>query len=144
MLTLRRFLSAQYDWTGIAPKLLQSEAWYIGSLIFGGDAHLAADRRISPLVREDAESKTSSPRRWDWNTCSRIITYYTLTVILVPLLLLVSRVFRIWRLTMNADEQARTPFSAYVAESWTYVLSVGDSFADAEVPGPGPMARVIG
>ncbi len=34
MLTLRRFLSAQYDWTGIAPKLLQSGAWYLGSLIF--------------------------------------------------------------------------------------------------------------
>src|ERR1035437_1025832 len=34
MLTLRRFLSAQYDWTGIAPTLLQSTAWYVGSLIF--------------------------------------------------------------------------------------------------------------
>ncbi|MGO9438681.1 MAG: 4Fe-4S dicluster domain-containing protein, partial [Terracidiphilus sp.] len=33
MLTLRRFLSAQYDWTGIASKLLQSKAWYLGSLI---------------------------------------------------------------------------------------------------------------
>ena len=34
MLTLRRFLSAQYEWTGIASKLLQSRAWYLGSLVF--------------------------------------------------------------------------------------------------------------
>ncbi len=33
MITLRRFLSAQYEWTGIGRKLLQSTAWYLGSLI---------------------------------------------------------------------------------------------------------------
>ncbi|MGA8344519.1 MAG: 4Fe-4S dicluster domain-containing protein, partial [Candidatus Sulfotelmatobacter sp.] len=32
MQTLRRFLCVQYDWTGIASKLLQSKAWYLGSL----------------------------------------------------------------------------------------------------------------
>ena len=30
-----------------------------------------------------------------------IMTYYTLTVMLFPLLLLLSRVFRVWRLTMG-------------------------------------------
>ncbi len=34
MVTLRRFFSAQYDWSGITSKLLQSKAWYLGSLIF--------------------------------------------------------------------------------------------------------------
>src|ERR1035437_5422503 len=33
MVTLRRFLSAQYDWSGLAARLLQSRTWYLSSLI---------------------------------------------------------------------------------------------------------------
>jgi len=56
------------------------------------------------------------------------MTYYTLTVILAPLLLLFSRVFRIWRLTMGGERQARVPLSLYVLEAWVYVYqSVTDS-----------------
>jgi hypothetical protein len=44
--------------------------------------------------------------------------YYTLTVMLLPLLLLLARIFRIWRLTMGAE---RIPLSAYVREAGTYV-----------------------
>ena len=50
-----------------------------------------------------------------------LMTYYTLTVILLPLLLLFSRVFRIWRLTMSGDRKTRPPLSNYVMETWTYV-----------------------
>ena len=34
MMTLRSFLTAQYDWTGISARLLRSRAWHIGALIF--------------------------------------------------------------------------------------------------------------
>ena len=50
-----------------------------------------------------------------------LITYYTLTVMLLPLLLLFSRVFRIWRLTMSGERPARAPLSLYVLEAWIYV-----------------------
>src|SRR5208283_3961832 len=33
MMTVRRFLTAQYDWTGLSSKILASRAWYVGSLI---------------------------------------------------------------------------------------------------------------
>jgi len=49
-----------------------------------------------------------------------IMTYYTLTVMLFPLLLLASRVHRVWRLTMGG-QQPRIPFSVYVEEAWMYV-----------------------
>ncbi|MGA3053438.1 MAG: 4Fe-4S dicluster domain-containing protein [Candidatus Korobacteraceae bacterium] len=119
MLTLRRFLSAQYDWTGIAPKLLQSTAWYLGSLIF-----VAALTFLLILgyhlwyVKMPAAQFVTTPLGLEH--MFPLMTYYTLTVFLVPLLLLLSRVFRIWRLTMNG-ERAHIPFSSYVAESWTYV-----------------------
>ena len=34
MMTLRRFLTAQYDWTGLAGKIYKSNRWKIGSLLF--------------------------------------------------------------------------------------------------------------
>jgi ferredoxin-like protein FixX len=120
MLTLRRFLSAQYDWTGIAPTLLQSTAWYVGSLIF-----VAALTFLLILgyhlwyVKMPATQLVTTPLGLEH--MFPLMTYYTLTVILVPLLLLLSRVLRIWRLTMSAEERAHIPFSTYVAESWTYV-----------------------
>jgi len=33
MMTLRRFLTAQYDWSGISARLLRSKTWYLSSLI---------------------------------------------------------------------------------------------------------------
>ena len=53
MQTLRRFLSAQYDWTGIASRLLQSKAWYLGSLISVALIVLLHDRWLPRVVRRD-------------------------------------------------------------------------------------------
>ena len=50
-----------------------------------------------------------------------IMTYYTLTVMLFPFLLLLTRVFRVWRFTMGGEERPSIPFSVYVDEAWTYV-----------------------
>jgi quinone-modifying oxidoreductase subunit QmoC len=49
------------------------------------------------------------------------MTYYTLTVILLPLCLLVAHASRMWRLTMRGGPHGRIPISAYLAEAWTYV-----------------------
>jgi nitrate reductase gamma subunit len=120
MMTLRRFLTAQYDWTGISSKLLESRAWYVGSLIFVAALVLLlilfyhlwyaglpfADFATSPFGLEHMFPT---------------MTYFTLTVILLPLFLLLSRIFRIWRLTMRGEGQAQVPFSAYVVAAWTYV-----------------------
>lgn len=120
MITLRRFLSAQYDWTGIASKLLQSKAWYLGSLfsvalivlllIVG--YHLWY---VGMPVTDFATTPFGLEHMFP------IMTYYTLTVILLPLLLLFSRVFRIWRLTMGGEKQVRPRLSTYLLETWVYV-----------------------
>ncbi len=120
MLTLRRFLSAQYDWTGIASKLLQSKAWYLGSLIFVAVLTLflilAYHLWYVGMAYPDFVSMPLGVEHM-----FPIITYYTLTVMLLPALLLLSRVFRIWRLTMNGEGHRRIPLSIYAREAWTYV-----------------------
>ena len=119
MLTLRRFLSAQYDWTGIASKL--SGAWYLGSLI-----SVAAFTLLLILAYHlwyvGMAAKDFATTSLGLDHMFPLITYYTLAVILLPLLLLLSRVFRIWRLTMGGDERTRIPFSIYVSQAWTYIF----------------------
>jgi quinone-modifying oxidoreductase subunit QmoC len=120
MVTLRRFLSAQYDWTGIARRLLRSRAWYLGSL-----ALVTALTLLLILgyhlwyVRMPFSDFVALPLGLEHMFPT--MTYYTLTVMLLPLLLVLSRVFRIWRLTMGGEGRAPIPFSVYVVEAWTYV-----------------------
>lgn len=120
MMTLRRFLTAQYDWTGLASKLLESRAWYVGSLAFVAVLVLLlilfyhvwyvglgfSEFATTPLGLEHMFPT---------------MTYFTLTVTLVPLFFLLSRAFRMWWLTMCREGRPRIPFSTYVAEAWTYV-----------------------
>ncbi len=120
MLTLRRFLSAQYDWTGMSARLLQSKAWYLASLIFVAVlTFLAIVGYHLWYVGMAAKDFATTPFGLDH--MFPIIIYYTLTVILLPLLFLISRVFRIWRLTMGGKGHTRIPWSTYAIEGWVYV-----------------------
>jgi ferredoxin len=122
MITVRRFLTANYDWTGIAAKLLQSKAWYLGSLISVAVLTLALIVGYHLwYVGMAAKDFTTTPFGLDH--MFPIITYYTRIVLLLPLFLLLSRVFRIWRLTMRAEKIA---WSTYLREGWVYVY---ESFA---------------
>jgi quinone-modifying oxidoreductase, subunit QmoC len=120
MMTLRRFLSAQYEWTGIGAKLLQSTAWYLGSLIL-----LAAFTMLLIVgyhlwyVRMPVGDFATTP--FGLEHMFPLMTYYALAVILLPLLLLLSRTVRIWRLTMVREGQPRIPLSTYAAQAWVYV-----------------------
>ncbi len=127
MQTLRRFLCVQYDWTGIASKLLQSKAWYLGSLF--SVALLVLFLIVGyHLWYVGMAAKDFTTTAFGLDHMFPLITYYTLTVMLLPLLLLLSRVFRIWRLTMGGERPARAPLSLYLLEAWVYVYqSVTDS-----------------
>jgi len=120
MMTVRRFLTAQYDWTGISSRLLQSRAWYLGSLSFVAALVLALILfyHLSYVGLPFADF-VAIP--FGMEHMFPIMNYFTLTVLLLPLFLLVSRVFLIWRLTMGWEGRAPIPLSAYIAEAWTYV-----------------------
>jgi len=120
MLTLRRFLSAQYDWTGMASRLLQSKAWHLGSLfaVALGVLFLIVAYHLW-YVGMAAKDLATTPLGLEH--MFPLITYCTLAAILFPLLLLFSRVIRIWRLAMGGVQQPPIPFSAYAAEARTYL-----------------------
>jgi len=119
MITLRRFLSGQYEWIGIGHKLLQSKAWYLGSLVSVAifTLLLIVGYHLWYLAMS-AHDFVTMPLGLEH--MFPIMTYYTLAVILLPLLLLLSRIFHIWRLTMKAEGQPRIPWSIYMVEAWVY------------------------
>ncbi len=47
MMTLRRYLTGQYDWTGTSRKLYRSKAWQIAALILLGRFHGLPDSSFS-------------------------------------------------------------------------------------------------
>jgi quinone-modifying oxidoreductase, subunit QmoC len=117
MITLRRFLSAQYEWTGLGSKLLQSTAWYLGSLISVAVVTLLLIVGYHLwYVGMAARDFTTTPLGLEH--MFPMMTYYTLAVVLLPLLFLLSRIIHIWRLTM-AGESIR--WSTYAREAWVYV-----------------------
>ena len=118
MATLRRFLSGQYERTGMASKLLTSRAWYFGSLAFAAVLVVLLILCYHLWYVGLPFSGLATPLGMEH--MFPIMTYYTLTVMLFPLLLLLSRVHRVWRLTMGG-QQPPIPFSVYVVEAWTYV-----------------------
>jgi hypothetical protein len=118
MMTVRRFLCAQYDWTGIASKILASRAWYVGSLSFVSVFVLLLIL-LYHLFYVKLSLHDFATTALGLEHMFPTMIYFTLTVVLLPLFLLLSRIFRIWRLTMRGE---RIPFSAYVTEAWTYVL----------------------
>ena len=128
MITLRRFLCAQYEWSGIGARLLRSEAWYLSSVI-----SVALFTFLLILgyhlwyVRLGVRDLVTTPLGLEH--MFPIMRYYTGAVVLVPLFLLLSRIMHVWRLTMTDEERARIPLSIYVTESWTYLYqSVTHSF----------------
>lgn len=119
MMTVRRFLSAQYDWTGLSSRILRSRAWYLGSLVSVAllvllslvAYHLAyAGMPPGDLARTPMGLEHMFPTA----------TYFTLGVIVLPLLLLLSQAARMWVLVMRRGGGAHIPFAVYLAEAGTY------------------------
>lgn len=119
MATLRRFLCAHYDWTGVSSRLLRSRAWYLGSLACV--AFLVLLLILSYHLWYVGLSVGQFNLPMGLEHMFPTITYYTLTVIVAPFLLLFSRVLCVWRLAIPKEQRARIPLSVYASEAWTYV-----------------------
>jgi ferredoxin len=105
MKTLRRYLTAVYDWTGIAGLINRSKAWYAGlvSAVAGLVVFLIYiyhSRWVGMLLSE----MTSTPMGLE-HMFNKII-YYTLIVVLFPFFILLTHAFRMWWFTMREEKIA--------------------------------------
>ena len=115
MMAARRYLTAQYDWTGLSGRLYVSRAWEIGMLLavalFVGALFTFFH---GPIVTERVELNTFAPVAWveigDW----------ILAAILSGFLL--SNAYRMCRFVMGEEGGLKIPFLLYIQELHTLVL----------------------
>jgi len=112
MMAARRWLTAQYDWTGLARRLYLSEAWEIGAL---GAVALFIILLFyffhGPIVTDHVSVNTFAPVVW--------IEIGDLAMALVLTTFLLSNAFRMFRFVMAGT---RVPLGLYLTEIRSFVL----------------------
>jgi heterodisulfide reductase subunit C len=113
-MSLRRWLTAQYDWTGLARKFYTSKVWEIGAI-----AVVAAFIVImfalfhGPLVTDRVELNTFAPveliHLGDW-IMAILLSFFLLT-----------NVYRMYRNILRKELFLKIPLAAYISEAWNLV-----------------------
>ncbi len=140
MMTLRRYLTAQYDWTGISAKLYKSRALELGALFVVGMFMASLIWFFhGPLVTERVELNTFAP--------VHMVHTFDLVLFGVLAFFLLTNAFRMYWFTMHQgnsarildvirgikkdgfgftmyqDEKIRIPLHLFITEAWTFIWS---------------------
>ncbi len=113
-MTMRRWLTARYDWTGLARKFYTSKVWELGSVLLL--AALVVGMFViwhGPVVTDHVALNTFAP--------ASVVEIGDLIMLGGLSFFLLSNVFRMWRFTLGRDERANLPLWAYVTEAWQLV-----------------------
>ena len=114
-MALRRYLTSQYDWTGLSKRLYLSTAWEIGMLLAVGLLVAVLFYFLhGPIVTDRVELNTFAPVVWvelgDW----------IMAVILSGLLL--SNAYRMYRSVMHDLNGAKIAPAVYLKELTTLII----------------------
>lgn len=121
METLRRYLASVYDWTGIAARINSSRAWHVGSLTFVGFLVLILVG-LYHLYVVRMPWKDFASTSMGLEHMFPIMTYFTVGVILFPLLMLMTNAFHMYLLTVHRTEIIKTPLTQWLIEAKTFMV----------------------
>jgi ferredoxin len=114
MMTLRKYLISQYDFTGLAARLYSSSAWRIAANLLAGSLViflvLFYHLKIVGLGLSDFVTVPMGMEHM-----FGIISYYTIAIFAIPAVLLILGSMAMHRSAMGRGEP-RAPASAYLAE----------------------------
>jgi ferredoxin len=113
-MTIRRWLTAQYDWTGLARKFYTSPIWEIGSILFVSAFIVLMFVLFSgPMVTDHVALNIFAPvyriHYGDW-ALAAFLSFF-----------LLSNIFRMYWLTLKKDAKFKIPLSLYIGEAWNLV-----------------------
>jgi ferredoxin len=113
-MALRRWLTAQYDWTGLARKFYTSLAWEVGSIITVGALIVLLFALFhGPIVTERVELNTFAPAHiihiGDWVMAGLLLFF------------LLSNAFRMYVFIMRRGTELKIPLALYITEAWSLV-----------------------
>jgi len=114
-MTMRRWLTGQYDWTGLARLFYTSAFWEIGSILLVGAFIVWMFVLFAgPMVTDHVALNTFAPveriHYGDW-VLAAFLSFF-----------LLSNVARMWWFTVAKDSKVKVPFSVYVTEAWKLLL----------------------
>ena len=113
MMATRRWLTAQYDWTGLARRFYLSEAWEIGALITVAIGIILVFCFFhGPVVTDRVAVNTFAPVMW--------IEIGDLAMAAVLSAFLLSNAFRMYRFIMSGT---KVPFWLYITEAKAFVIN---------------------
>jgi heterodisulfide reductase subunit C len=113
-MALRRWLTAQYDWTGLAHRFYTSKVWEVGSvLLLGALVILVFVLFHGPIVTEQVELNTFAPVHvveiGDWSMAA-LLSFF-----------LLSNIYRMHTLILRRGVDDRIPIRVYLTEAWQLV-----------------------
>jgi Fe-S oxidoreductase len=113
MMATRRWLTAQYDWTGLAKRFYLSEAWEIGALITVALGIILLFAFFhGPIVTDRVSVNSFAPVMW--------IEIGDLTMAAILSAFLLSNAFRMYRFIMS---DIKVPLWLYITEAKAFVLN---------------------
>ena len=115
MMSMRRWLTAQYDWTGLARKFYTSKTWEIGSVILLGLFIVVMFALFhGPIVTDSVELNTFAPvddiHLFDWIMAGFLIFFVG------------TNILRMYNDVMRKGVNVRIPISSYLYEIWNLVV----------------------
>ena len=121
MMTLRRYLTGQYDWTGLSAKLYKSKIWQIATYIFAG-AFMALLIALfhGPIVTDRVELNTFAP--------AHTVHMFDITVASLVLIILFFNAFRMYWLIMHPGTSFRIPsiIRGFIKDGVGYTMQDGE------------------
>lgn len=121
MMTLRRYLTTRYDWTGLSSKIGRSKAWHLGALSFVGVLVLALIVLYHTwVVGFELTDFVSMPMGLEHMFGT--IYLFTLAVFLIPLAFLLVNALRMIWFTMRTGTHEKIPFLLYLRQAKTLAI----------------------
>lgn len=112
MMATRRWLTTQYDWTGLARRFYLSEAWEIGALsVLALGIIVLFSLFHGPVITERVSVNSFAPVKW--------VELGDLALAAILSAFLLSNAFRMYRLIMS---DTKVPLSLYIKEAKAFIL----------------------
>ncbi len=115
MMAVRRWLTAQYDWTGLAGKFYTSKLWEFGAMIITAIfIVILAVILHGPIVTSSVELNTFAPvelmHTADWIMAAGLVFFIG------------TNVLRMHHMVISKGTAVKVPISVYITEAWHGVL----------------------
>jgi ferredoxin len=115
MMASRRWLTAQYDWTGLARKFYTSPIWEIGSIVVLATLIILLFVFFAgPMETDHVALNTFAPVKRihysDWGLAA-FLSFF-----------LLSNIFRMYIFTLRKGVNFKIPFSIYITEFWNLIV----------------------